>query len=104
VGTTKHRGQVDRLVNLPASLTGPPSLRRGEHAEHVPRVDATQLRLWPRVAATPWLTARTGPGLPTVKDDEGGRRSPSLENAPKLAAALGADCAAFNGCEFTHAR
>src|SRR5690242_14290521 len=52
----------------------------------------------------PQLAERTGLGLPTVKDYEGGRRSPSLENAQKLAAAMGADCTAFDGCEFIHAQ
>ena len=41
--------------------------------------------------------------MATLKDYEGGRRSPSLEIAQKLAAALGVGCEAFNGCEFRHA-
>jgi len=49
------------------------------------------------------LVERTGLGLPTVKDYERDRRSPSLENAQKLAAALGVKCTAFDGVEFKHA-
>jgi transcriptional regulator with XRE-family HTH domain len=46
----------------------------------------------------------TGIGLPTIKDYEGDRRTPSLQNAQRLAVAVGADCTAFNGCEFKHAQ
>jgi transcriptional regulator with XRE-family HTH domain len=43
-------------------------------------------------------------GLPTVKDYKGDRRTPSLQNAQRLANALGVDCTAFNGCQFQHAQ
>jgi transcriptional regulator with XRE-family HTH domain len=49
------------------------------------------------------LADRAGVGLPTVKDYEGGRRAPTLETAQRLAAALGVDCRAFDGCKFTRA-
>jgi transcriptional regulator with XRE-family HTH domain len=45
-----------------------------------------------------------GVGLPTLKDYEGNRRVPSLENAQSLARALGVSCQAFEGCEFRHAQ
>jgi transcriptional regulator with XRE-family HTH domain len=42
-------------------------------------------------------------GLPTLKDYEGDRRSPSLEIAQRLAKVLGQTCQAFDGCDFLHA-
>lgn len=42
-------------------------------------------------------------GLPTLKDYEAGRRSPSLEIAQRLAAALGVSCQVWDGVSFGHA-
>src|SRR4051812_25620069 len=61
-----------------------------------------ELRL-ARGLTQPQVVESTGVGLQTLKDYEGNRRSPSLEIAQKLAAALGVGCEAFNGCEFRHA-
>jgi transcriptional regulator with XRE-family HTH domain len=49
------------------------------------------------------LAEAAGIGLPTLKDYEGDRRSPSLEIAQKVAAALGVKVTAFDGAEFRHA-
>jgi transcriptional regulator with XRE-family HTH domain len=49
------------------------------------------------------LAARAMVVLATVKDYEGGRRSPSLELAQRLAGALGVTMVAFDGCRFTNA-
>jgi transcriptional regulator with XRE-family HTH domain len=49
------------------------------------------------------LSEVAGIGLPTLKDYEGDRRSPSLEIAQKLAGALGVKVTAFDGAEFRHA-
>src|SRR5437763_14555941 len=49
------------------------------------------------------LVARTGRGLATVKAYEADRRSPSLDNAQRLAAALGVPVTAFDGVAFRHA-
>jgi transcriptional regulator with XRE-family HTH domain len=48
------------------------------------------------------LADAAGVGLPTVKDYEGDRRSPSLEIAQKMAGALGVKVTAFDGVEFKH--
>jgi len=50
------------------------------------------------------LAGAAGIGLPTLKDYEAGRRSPSLENAQRLATHLGVTCREFDGCEFQHAK
>ena len=49
------------------------------------------------------LAMRADVGLATVKDLEGGRRSPGLQMTMKLAAALGTTLAAFEGCTFSPA-
>src|SRR3954452_22391072 len=49
------------------------------------------------------LAEVAGIGLPTLKDYEGDRRSPSLEIAQRIAAALGVMVTAFDGAEFRHA-
>ncbi len=46
------------------------------------------------------LASKCGLGLSTVTQYEQGLRQPSLEVGQRLAAAVGADCTAFNGCEF----
>lgn len=54
-----------------------------------------------RAALTqPELARRAGVGLPSIKDWEAGRRSPSLEIAIRLAAALNVSIVAFSDCQF----
>jgi len=50
------------------------------------------------------LAKSAGIGLATVKDYEGNRRTPSLENAQSMANALGVSCQEFEGCEFQHVK